>query len=66
MNPFDSSSLPFNRRLNDIIAAFESAGASLLLLQCTQLEEMERFPDLVIAKSKTLRAVSRIADSLGA
>ena len=33
----------------NLVAAFEAAGVKLLLLQCSpQLEEMERFADLVI------------------
>jgi FMNH2-dependent dimethyl sulfone monooxygenase len=35
------------------VKAFEAAGVNLLLLQCSpQLEEMERFADEVIRKSR--------------
>jgi dimethylsulfone monooxygenase len=35
--------------VSDKISAFEAVGVDLLLLQCSpQLEEMERFADLVI------------------
>jgi len=41
------------KKVADQIAAFEAAGVDLLLLQCSpQLEEMERFADLVILRNK--------------
>lgn len=51
------------QRVIDRVAEFEAAGASLLLLQCSpQLEEMERFADLVIDG----HSPSRAADASGA
>jgi dimethylsulfone monooxygenase len=41
------------QKVADQIAAFEAVGVDLLLLQCSpQLEEMERFADLVIQQNK--------------
>jgi dimethylsulfone monooxygenase len=41
------------QKVTDQIAAFEAVGVDLLLLQCSpQLEEMERFADLVIQQNK--------------
>ena len=43
------------------IAEFEAAGVDLLLLQCSpQLEEMERFAETIIQRSKTAQDVAPV------